>query len=120
MSLTNFEDLDEMLDSLHEDHSWVLNKIKQYAIEFPIKSARLESEYSIGGPGIRKIIRYYRLKGVPIGSSSKGYYLARNKEEYDLTLAHLKERAIKELELVSVGEKINWNHPAGEQVSLGL
>lgn len=120
MSLTHYEDLDVLLDSLEPRHAIIIDAIKRFTIDDPIKSYEIEVTYSIGGPAVRKIVRYYRLLGQPIGSGSKGYYLARNKEEYDLTLAHLRERALKELELVSAGEKINWNHPAEEQVSLNL
>jgi len=120
MSLTNFEDLDQLLDSLHPDHQLIFNLIEYYDQNNPIKSAQIESAYSIGGPAVRKIIRYYRLIGKPVGSSSKGYYIAHSKEEYSLTLAHLKERALKELEIVSVGEKINWDKPHGEQVTMSF
>jgi hypothetical protein len=120
MALTHFEDLEDMLDSLPIDHIGILSLINPRRIDNPIKSARIEEIFNIGGPAVRKVIRYYRLTGIPIGSSSKGYYIATSKEEYALTLAHLKERAMKELQLVSAGEKINWNQPIGEQLPLGL
>lgn len=120
MSLTHFEDLEEQLDSLPSNHVQILNRIMVQTKEDPIKSFVLETLYHVSGPAIRKVVRYYRLMGRPIGSGSKGYYLARSKEEYSLTLSHMKERALKELEIVSVGEKINWDAPEGEQFQLNL
>jgi len=118
MSLTHFEDLNDMLDSLPFNHFGILSVIEARGKTNPIKSSKIEAIFDVGGPAVRKVVRYYRLKGKPIGSGSRGYYLASSKEEYDLTLAHLKERALKELELVSVGEKINWDKPKGEQFRL--
>ena len=112
--------MDEFLNKLPEYHWAVIDKIRQYNVEKPIKSKTLEALFSLSGARVRNVVRYYRLMGEPIGSSHFGYYLAVSKAEYELTLSHLRERALKELEIVAKGEKINWDKPKYEQVDLNL
>lgn len=60
-----------------------------------VPSRELESAFLVRGPDLRNIINNLRGKGIPICSSSKGYFFAETEEELDRTSRQLLSRIKK-------------------------
>lgn len=59
----------------------------------PIKSHILEDHYGVNGVVIRKMVQNARRIGIPIASSSDGYWVSKKKKEYMESIQHLIARA---------------------------
>ena len=55
-------------------------------------SKELEIAFSIGGKGLRDAVNRLRRDGVPIASSSSGYFYAAADHEVRATIAHMTHR----------------------------
>lgn len=100
--ITGFEDYTADL-SEHELKHFVPNFIKQLSNKIgeknAVTSSQIKKGYStigvkIEGPRIRKIINYIRCRNLVPGliASSKGYYVATNKQDLDRYIKSLNER----------------------------
>ena len=58
-------------------------------------SKEIEKRFKIKGSEVRTIVNDLRCQGVPICSSSKGYFYAASKDEIEKTLNHLNSRVGK-------------------------
>ena len=65
-----------------------LEKVKTKAAGTEI----LEDALDLRGVEVRAIVNFLRKRGYPIGSSSKGYWYAKNMEEISDTIKHLYQR----------------------------
>ncbi len=69
-----------------------------------VKGAELERTLNISGTDLRKLVNVLRRKGIPIGSSRKGYFYARTAGDVYSTIRQLRlmvrglEAAIRGLE----------------------
>lgn len=72
-----------------------------------IKSKELEMKFSINGAEVRQLIQFARRMSIPISSSGQGYRYAKNSEELETTLQHLKERRDSLSFTISQLEKID-------------
>lgn len=79
----------------------------------PVKSEVLEKRLNIPGGLIRDAVRELRRRGVPITSGANGYSFAKNIEELQPTLAHLKSRAMSELITIMKLER-NFVNPSSQ------
>lgn len=55
-------------------------------------SQELETAFSIRGKALRDAVNRLRRKGVPIASSSSGYFYAAQEQEVRATIAHMTHR----------------------------
>ena len=69
-----------------------------------VKSKVIEARFHCKGSGVRRMVNELRCKGVPICSSSKGYFYATSNEEIQETIAHLEGR-IKKIRAAQDGIK---------------
>ena len=128
MNLTGYEDMafdvtvsDKLLAKAYE----LIWNLRMYASEnSPLQSCRLEINLKITGVQLRALISYLRIKGtpqfphgVPIASGSTGYWLASDRASLASTVAHMRERGLKDLAVAYALEKI---YPPPEQESLEL
>ena len=60
-----------------------------------VYSKELERLFHCKGTEIRRMVNELRSKGVPICSSSKGYYYAESRSDIEETIAHLDGRVSK-------------------------
>jgi len=68
-------------------------KLISHTVNNPIKSKTLERLYGISGTTVREIVHYQRTKyRHPIASDANGYYMARNQDELQHTIAQLRSR----------------------------
>ena len=88
--------------SLFDD--MILNILKDYTADEPIKGSALALSLSISTKTLREHVKRLRRKGFYIGSSTgkkPGYYLFKNKEEFDKTCQHIRRRAMSLLKTES-------------------
>lgn len=52
-----------------------------------------EHHFGVSGSEVRKMIRWLRFDGYPIGSTSKGYFYAHDLDRLDSTIKHMIDRA---------------------------
>lgn len=51
-----------------------------------------QRDLGLTGVEIRALVNMYRRNKIPIGSSSNGYFYARNEDDIQNTIQHMKER----------------------------
>ena len=74
--------------------------------ELAIKSGRICEAFNLHKEGLRKIVNFLRSSGIPICSSSIGYWYSEDPEDIRKTLLHLENRvkginrAIKGLKVI--------------------
>ena len=70
----------------------ILARIRLRTKDNPILSKELEQDFNLIDTEIRDMIREFRRSGIPIASSKKGYFYARNYEELRATIEDLEGR----------------------------
>ena len=77
-----------------EKYHEVVGAIRFHLIDNPVLSPDLCKRFHLNDNGVqvRKIVQNARRLGVPIGSKSDGYFLARNQRELNEGNSHLRER----------------------------
>lgn len=63
-----------------------------------VVSKIIEKKFNIKGSEVRALVNELRCQGVPICSSSKGYFYATSWDEVESTLNHLNSRIVKIVE----------------------
>ena len=92
MSLTTFEDMDGLTKKAKSKLDEFLNRIQKVNKKGPVRSKIIEDALDLRGVEVRAIVNFLRKRGYPIGSSSKGYWYAKNMEEISDTIKHLYQR----------------------------
>jgi len=98
MSLTSFEaigiELEKFEKSALYQHKYnkVLMIIKNHPATNPIKSHIIENVALISGIQVRAIVKHARMRFRPIGSNQKGYFWAKDHNEFSPTINHIHER----------------------------
>lgn len=98
MNLPTYEWLDDVISyqlRFKDKRRRILRIICSRTILNPTFSANIEAVFKISGPAVRDIVSKARLVGVPIASTSNGYWLAANEAELVDTKAHLDGRIMK-------------------------
>ena len=75
----------------------ILEIISERTKDSPILSPEIEQLFEIKGGKVRDIIRELRREGIPIANSHKGYYMASDYSDLDLTIKDLHSRAMSML-----------------------
>ena len=86
----------------------VIRLISEYRKERQITSKKIEVLLRVPGTFVREIVREARRNGLPIGSSSKGYYLIEKESELEETVRHLKSRAMSELRTYNIMKRFKF------------
>lgn len=81
----------------------------------PVTSAQLEGIFGIKGCEVRTVIRGLRRRGIPIGTSIKGYFYCVTEDEYNHLINDLRSRAFSMLDTVRLLEKAK--HENGKQLT---
>lgn len=84
-------------------------KLKLASKEYPVYSAKLESELNISGVQVRDMIRELRRSGVPVANSKQGYFIAESYEDIIETITDLESRCNSMHETVTALKKIFKN-----------
>lgn len=92
MALTTFENVDGLTKKAVDRIDEFLERIERVGKDTPVKSRIIENRMDLRGVEVRAIVNFLRKKGYPIGSSSKGYWFAKSKDEIEETLQHLHQR----------------------------
>ncbi len=69
-----------------------------------VKSKVIEARFHCKGTEVRRMVNELRCRGVPICSSSQGYFYATSNDEIQETIAHLEGR-IKKIKAAQDGIK---------------
>jgi Mn-dependent DtxR family transcriptional regulator len=107
MNLTNFEDMPDT--KAGEYAAAVLEIIKDYGVTRPIKSYRIEKCLIVSGATVRGAVSLLRELGFPICSGSRGYYYDHTGQEITKTIAHLRQRATRMLNVANKLEQVKEN-----------
>lgn len=94
VALTTFEDIQGLTKNSLYRMDEFRDRIQKVSIKNPVKSKVIERKIGLKGVEVRGLVNYLRKKGFPIGSSSKGYWYANNKEEIVDTIKHLHQRKL--------------------------
>lgn len=115
MRLDGFENINfEITPALKVKAKGLKHLLQRYTRA--VTSAEIEQTLQIGGAQVRAIVSYLRVKEhQPIGSDQHGYFWARTRAELQTTIAHMKQRGIKDLTVASALEDI---YPPPEQGQL--
>lgn len=121
MPLTGFEEVTTHPPEVLSEAKVVRRVIEPRTAANPILSPQIEAATGFGGPQVRALVHVLREQGVPICSTSKGYWMARTPDELETTLEHLRQRS-RSLQTVIVGlEKARANMaPQGGAAQLGM
>ena len=105
-----------------KQYKWqVMNEIKQYKMNNPIKSKELQVKFGLRGVHIREIVHFLRTEEhLPICSDSSGYFYARNKYEAQHTIAQLRSRIRQINEAVLGIEKAEYEPEQDNQQTFGF
>ncbi|MGX7031709.1 hypothetical protein ACWN8B_10245 [Vagococcus zengguangii] len=77
---------------LNVNESYILGAIQYRTSDRPISSTEIESVFKFKDSDVRKFVNKLRLKGIPIASNHKGYYISQNKIELVEYLSRLNHR----------------------------
>lgn len=99
MNLTNFEDMPDT--KAGEYAAAILQIIKDYDVTQPIKSYSIEKRLIVNGATVRGAVSLLRELGFPVCSGSRGYYYDHTGQETAKTIAHLRQRATRMLNVAN-------------------
>jgi len=74
----------------HERMRWVVSALKR--ADGPMGMPELAATVGVTTRELQHLVHELRLQGEPIGSSSEGFFLIRNVEEYERTVHQLRSR----------------------------
>ena len=98
--ITNFETItEELTDEEKKIIPLLIKGFPKYTKDNPIKAPEVirrfnEKGYKLQEPRLRKMVNFIRSKGIlPLMGTSKGYYVSYDKNEINLQIKSLRERA---------------------------
>ena len=103
MNLTNFENMPDTKAAKYAEP--VLYIIKRYGVDNPIKSHQIEKILAVSGAVVRGAVSFLRDNGHAVCSGSRGYYYDYTGKETKKTIAHLRQRAQRMLNVANKLEK---------------
>ena len=113
MRLSGFENMDtqpvELNSRLERVSGRFLAMVSTLSVLDPKPSRVFQDALGIKSPDVRELVKYWRLHGEPISSTSKGYAYAHNQAELVVTISHIKERSIKMFQVASALERVKFD-----------
>jgi hypothetical protein len=95
MSLPSFEEITGFSNRVRSCLPALIRGLQNHNIDDPVYSAVIEKSLGLTGPEVRAAVSYLRTRGIPIGSSSDGYFWARNCSELQRTVDHIEARIMR-------------------------
>ena len=99
MNLTNFENMPDTKAGEHAAEVYQI--IRGYSSSRPIKSYKIERWLGVSGATVRGAVSLLRENGFRVCSGGRGYYYDYSGKETAKTVAHLRQRAKRMLNVAN-------------------